>query len=180
MKSSPPQRSDIVTVDGEELEFVVFEVGENQVGIFPRYRVEDVDDKIWDESELDWKIIGKRPLQLSEWYNPAARFDNEEATVKYVVTFRQFISIEQVLEITEPAQDTSPEIGQWVLIDDKDQGLICGVVEKVFGTRMHAHFVHHKCAKKSGHWGQVVEFSEVLLVDSTYQAIYEKSSALDE
>ena len=180
MKSSPPKHGDIVTVDGEELEFVVFEVGENQVGIFPRYRVEDVDDRIWDQSELDWKVIGKRPLQLSEWYNPAARFDNEEATIKYGVTFRQFISIEQVLEITEPAQDTSPEIGQWVLIDDKNQGLICGVVEKVDGTRIYAHFVHHKCAKKSGHWGQVVEFSEVLLVDSTYQAMYEKGSALDE
>ena len=118
MKSSPPKRGDIVAVDGEELEFVVFEVVENQVGIFQRYRVEDVDDWIWDQSELDWKVIGKRPLQLSEWYNPAARFDNEEATVKYGVTFREFISIEQVLEITEPAQDTSPEMGQWVLIAD--------------------------------------------------------------
>ena len=67
-----PKRGDIVIVEGEELEFVVFEAKEDQVGIFPRYLVEDVDDKIWDESELDWKVIGKRPLQLSEWYNPAA------------------------------------------------------------------------------------------------------------
>ena len=94
-----PKRGDIVTVDGEELEFVVFEVREDQVGIFPRYLVEDVDDKIWDESELDWRVIGKRPLHLSEWYNPAARFDNEEATVKYGVTFRQFVDADKVLEI---------------------------------------------------------------------------------
>ena len=47
-----PKRGDIVIVEGEELEFVVFEAKEDQVGIFPRYLVEDVDDKIWDESEL--------------------------------------------------------------------------------------------------------------------------------
>ena len=175
-----PKRGDIVTVEGEELEFVVFEVREDQIGIFPRYFVEDVDDKIWDENELDWTVIGKRPLQLSEWYNPAARFDNEEATVKYGVTFRQFISADKVLEITQPAQDLLPEIGQWVLVDDEDQGLICGVVRKVDGTGVHAHFVHHKCAKKTGHWKQVVESSEVLLVDATYQQMYDKDSALNE
>ena len=57
-----PKLGDIVTVEGEELEFVVFEVREDQVGIFPRYLVEDVDDKIWDESELDWRVTGKLSL----------------------------------------------------------------------------------------------------------------------
>lgn len=175
-----PKRGDIVTVEGEELEFVVFEVREDQIGIFPRYFVEDVDDKIWDENELDWTVIGKRPLQLSEWYNPAARFDNEEAIVKYGVTFRQFISTDKVLEITQPAEDLLPEIGQWVLVDDEHRGLVCGVVEKLEGTDIHAHFVHHKCAKKTGHWKQVVKSSEVILIDATYQQMYDKDSILDE
>ena len=175
-----PKRGDIVIVEGEELEFVVFEAKEDQVGIFPRYLVEDVDDKIWDESELDWRVIGKRPLQLSEWYNPAARFDNEEAVVKYGVTFRQFIDTDRVLEIVQPSQDLLPEIGQWVLVDDKDRGLVCGVVEKLEGTRIHANFVHHKCAKRTGYWKQVIESAEVLLIDTTYQQMYENGSVLDE
>ena len=175
-----PKRGDIVTVDGEELEFVVFEVKEDQVGIFPRYLVEDVDDKIWDESELDWRVIGKRPLHLSEWYNPAARFDNEEAAVKYGVTFRQFVDADKVLEIVQASQGLLPEVGQWVLVDDEDRGLVCGVVEKLEGTRIHAHFVHHKCAKKTGHWKQVIESAEVLLIDTTYQQMYENGSVFDE
>ena len=67
-----------------------------------------------------------------------------------------------------------------VLVDDEDRGLVCGVVEKLEGTRIHAHFVHHKCAKKTGHWKQVIESAEVLLIDTTYQQMYENGSVFDE
>ena len=68
MKVDLHKRGDIVSLAGEELEFVVFHVANDQLGVFPRYKVDDVDDRRWNDKELDWEVIGKRPLTLAEWY----------------------------------------------------------------------------------------------------------------
>ena len=101
----------------------MYHVGKDKLGVFPRYKVDDVDDRRWNEKELDWEVIGKRPLTLPEWYNPAARFDNEEAIVKYGVTFRQHVTCDQVLEVIHSVGDAPPEIGDWVLVDEEEHGL---------------------------------------------------------
>lgn len=174
MRISELQRGDWVTLEGEEMEFVVFCLNESEVGVFPRYAVEDVDDKIWNQNELDWEVIGKKPLPLSEWYNPAARFDNEEAIVKYGVTFRQFVPRDQVLEVTCSIKESAPHVGDWALVDDENRGILAGVIESIDGQSVLVHFTHHKCAKASGHWSETVDLNEIILLDSTYRDLYKK------
>ena len=178
MKFDPHKRGDIVNLEGEELEFVVYHVGKDKLGVFPRYKVDDVDDRRWNEKELDWEVIGKRPLTLPEWYNPAARFDNEEAVVKYGVTFRQHVTCDQVLEVIHSVGDAPPEIGDWVLVDEEEHGLISGVVDGVQGASLSIHFTHHKCAATTGHWDADVDSADILLTDSTYRGSYEQCNCL--
>ena len=178
MKVDLHKRGDIVSLAGEELEFVVFHVAKDQLGVFPRYKVDDVDDRRWDDKELDWEVIGKRPLTLAEWYNPAARFDNEDAIVKYGVTFRQRITSDQVVEVIHSVRDALPEIGDWVLIDEEERGLISGVVDGSQGDCLSVHFTHHKCAATAGHWDGIVDLADILLTDSTYRGSYEKCNCL--
>ena len=178
MKFDPHKRGDIVSLEGEELEFVVYHVGKDKLGVFPRYKVDDVDDRRWNEKELDWEVIGKRPLTLPEWYNPAARFDNEEAIVKYGVTFRQQVTCDQVLEVIHSVGDAPPEIGDWVLVDEEEHGLISGVVDGLQGTCLSIHFTHHKCAATTGHWDGDVNSADILLTDSTYRGSYKKCDCL--
>ncbi len=179
MRISELQRGDRVTLEGEEMEFVVFCVNESEVGVFPRYAVEDVDDKIWNQSELDWEVIGKKPLPLSEWYNPAARFDNEEAIVKYGVTFRQFVPRDQVLEVTRSIKDSAPQVGDWALVDDENRGILAGVIESVDGKSVLVHATQQQCAKATGHWSETVDLTENILVDSTNRDLYIKCECQD-
>jgi len=173
------RRGDRVMLQGEEVPFVVFSVGEGEIGVFPFYPVEDVDDKKWNESEMDWEVVGQKPLPLSEWYNPAARFDNDEAVVKYGVAFRQFVSVEKVVEVTQRLGDWTPQIGDWVLVDDNDRGILSGVVDALDGKTLKVHFTHHKCAAASGHWDESISIDDVVLSDTTYQDSYAKCLCLD-
>ncbi len=173
------RRGDRVMLQGEEVPFVVFSVGEGEIGVFPFYPVEDVDDKKWNESEMDWEVVGQTPLPLSEWYNPAARFDNDEAVVKYGVAFRQFVSVEKVVEVTQRLGDWTPQIGDWVLVDDNDRGILSGVIDALDGKTLKVHLTHHKCATASCHWDESISIDDVVLSDTTYQDSYAKCLCLD-
>lgn len=163
---------DIVQIKDEDIELVVFAVDENEIGIFPFYDVHDVDDRRWNSEEMDWEVVGERPMEITEWYNPAARFDNDEAPVKYGVEFRRMVSRSVEIEILRSCPRSDIETGDWILVDDPDQGLICGIVDKALSVELQVHFHHHKCARSQGQWNGQISFDDVLVVDSTYRHLY--------
>jgi signal peptidase I len=165
---------DIVQIKDEDLELVVFAVDENAIGVFPFYEVHDVDDRRWHIEELDWEVVGERPMEINEWYNPAARFDNDEAPVKYGVEFRRMMSKSADIEILRSCPRSDIETGDWILVDDLDQGLICGIVDNALSVDLQVHFYHHKCARSQGQWNAQISIEDVLLVDSTYRHLYKK------
>jgi hypothetical protein len=165
---------DIVQVKDEDLELVVFAVDENAIGVFPFYDVHDVDDRRWNIEELDWEVVGERPMEINEWYNPAARFDNDEAPVKYGVEFRRMMSKSADIEILKSCPRSDIKTGDWILVDDLDQGLICGIVDNALSVDLQVHFYHHKCARSQGQWNAQISIEDVLLVDSTYRHLYKK------
>jgi len=165
---------DIVQIKDEDIELVVFAVDENEIGIFPFYDVHDVDDRRWNIEEMDWEVVGERPMEINEWYNPAARFDNDEAPVKYGVEFRRMMSKSADIEILRSCPRSDIKTGDWILVDDLDQGLICGIVDNVLSVDLQVHFYHHKCARLQGQWNAQISIEDVLLVDSTYRHSYKK------
>ena len=140
MKTKAFSVGDIVQIKDEDLEWVVFAVDENTIGIFPFYDVHDVDDRRWNSEEMDWEVVGERPMEIAEWYNPAARFDNEEGPVKYGVKFRRMVSRSVEIEILRSCPRSEIETGDWILVDDLDQGLICGIVDEALSVELKVHF----------------------------------------
>ena len=180
MKTKAFSVGDIVQIKDEDLEWVVFAVDENTIGIFPFYDVHDVDDRRWNSEEMDWEVVGERPMEIAEWYNPAARFDNEEGPVKYGVKFRRMVSRSVEIEILRSCPRSEIETGDWILVDDLDQGLICGIVDGAHSVELQVHFYHHKCARSQGQWNAQISSDDVLVVDSTYRHLYKKCESENE
>ena len=165
---------DIVQIKDEDIELVVFAVDEDAIGVFPFYDVHDVDDRRWNSEEMDWEVVGVRPMEIIEWYNPAARFDNDEAPVKYGVKFRRMVPRSGEIEVLRSCPRSDIKVGDWILVDEPDKGLICGIVDEALSVELKVHFYHHKCARSQGQWNAQISFDDVLVVDSTYRHLYKE------
>ena len=165
---------DIVQSKDEDIELVVFAVDEDAIGIFPFYDVHDVDDRRWNSEEMDWEVVGERPMEITEWYNPAARFDNDEAPVKYGVEFRRMVPRSVEIETLRSCPRDEIKGGDWILVDDSDKGLVCGIVDEAHSVDLKVQFYHHKCARSQGQWHARISFDDVLVVDSTYRHLYKR------
>ncbi len=165
---------DIVQIKDEDIELVVFAVDEDAIGIFPFYDVHDVDDRRWNSEEMDWEVVGERPMEITEWYNPAARFDNDEAPVKYGVEFRRMVPRSVEIETLRSCPRDEIKGGDWILVDDSDKGLVCGIVDEAHSVDLKVQFYHHKCARSQGQWHAQISFDDVLVVDSTYRHLYKR------
>ena len=165
---------DIVQIKDEDIELVVFAVDEDAIGVFPFYDVHDVDDRRWNSEEMDWEVVGERPMEIIEWYNPATRFDNDEAPVKYGVKFRRMVPRSGEIEVLRSCPRSDIKVGDWILVDEPDKGLICGIVDEALSVELKVHFYHHKCARSQGQWNAQISFDDVLVVDSTYRHLYKE------